>query len=161
MKRRHMVADSGLLRMNEHCSRIDEPSRRTTIAQQRPPVTSPEKQMMAALVDASSRACARDVADAQAAGQLARAYRNGPAHVIAQLVDAGETSWAGAFFQLFVDSLHTAEQLVGLESIRSETALVAISEHVVEQTADVEAWQGVLYSLEAEDFPGWPDTYAC
>lgn len=114
--------------------------------------------MMAALVEMSSRACARDIAEAQGVDQLAQAYRNGPAQVIAQLVDAGKANWVGAFFETFVHSLQDAEKLIGLETIGAEAALTAISEHVAAQASDLAAWQGILRSLEPEDFPGWPDT---
>lgn len=94
--------------------------------------------MMAMLVETSSRACPRDVVEAQAA-VISRRLPEWPAHVIAKLVDAGKAV-GSAPSEMFVGCLHDAETHIGLEAIGSEAALGAISEHVVvEQGKDLAA----------------------
>lgn len=155
MKRRNTVGMTGSFPAMVRVGEATEVVVGATLPSNPIPVSSAEVQLMAVLVEASSRACAQDVARAQAEDTLATAYRNGPAYVIAQLIDAGKARWVKAFFHSFVRSLHSAEQLVGLEVIRSEAALLAISHHVHGQACDVNVWEGTFRDLEAEVFPGW------
>jgi hypothetical protein len=162
MKRRHTVTTDGTFpALADQGGEAAEPDLPAGHTSNPAPAPNPEAQLMALLVEASSKACARDIAEAQATDRLPTAYQNGPAHVIAQLIDTGKAGWVRAFFHSFVRSLHNTEQLVGLETIRSEKALLAISEQVPAQIGDAETWERTLHHLEAEVFPDWVETYAC
>lgn len=159
MKRRNTVGTVGTLPAMVRVGEVSEAVVRGGLPSNPIPASSPEGQLMAVLVETSSRASAHDVAQAQAEDHLFTAYRSGPAYVIAQLIDAGMARWVKAFFHSFVRSLHSAEQLVGLEIIRPEAALLAISQHVHGQACNVGAWEGTFRDLQAEAFLGWLETH--
>lgn len=112
--------------------------------------TSAQSRLMTGFVDASSKAHASDVSEAQFTGRLAWAYRTGPGYTIAALVDTGNAHWAPAYFNSFIRYLHQTQRRLALEVISARTAFAAIDDAVRDQVADKRAWEAARRDLAAE-----------